>query len=589
MLQKISKEIVKTKKNIIFILRIKLNCFYSWFLLLCLEFRFCSLPGIPQNVKDNLSQQFGSRIPKIMAGLLELGRCVCLIGRAICKIIRWLSFHTFRTLPILIGACYLINHIGINIYGMPQIWLEQINQYILKEDFARILYAFESESLGEVVLSIGVTGALFSWLLQIIKDEECGVELSTLFKWKYPKYIQNLWAFIISTGICIYCCAMKECTEPVRLIIVCNVIAMITEVLYMCVMCKAFLFSRARRKEIVHNYLLEKISSAWLNRVGNLYTVDLTHLLKDIESNIDEVYKKVDKRIHFFSSVSNKFKSRFLGYGSIVELFERWIDKSYIDKPSTNNELVSKPIIEMTDKIISMFVKLTPEELVGESTGCLLLAFHKMNIKIDYLNRKSEFAKQRAERNEVFVKEIKGRGYQQDQLLLDKFNTLSQKYHYIEQNCDFAIKRYRLIMMYLNTVYYGLQEKNISKILNNDKSIIEAMQINLEYAIHFFKAVTNCEDGKYIGKIFLTQFLAYIAFKLCNSKNPLSCVINLRSNLMKLCNEWSLQIEEKEAFNIFDNVSYSMNIIRGGLHNSRSTYIDAHKAFTRVIETGSIR
>lgn len=249
----------------------------------------------------------------------------------------------------------------------------------------KILNTLDYSALGNVAMSIGVTGALFSWLLQIIKEEECGIEMGFLFKRFFPGYVINLWAFIASAAICIYCCAIASnignSRLELRFIILCNLISMVFELLYMALMCRKFLFNFQARKDSAHAVLFAEIKNAWSSGQGNWYSPELNNLFGDFS------YIVTNQKRHKWTL----FTKRFATPNYLLDVIVNWV--THISRLPYGK--ADSPIEEDTFRACDEMIGLLQKKVVGEMTSYLHGCFMIVEYCIRRENEKAEKAEQK--------------------------------------------------------------------------------------------------------------------------------------------------------------------------------------------------
>lgn len=114
--------------------------------------------------------------------------------------------------------------------------------------------------LKDVSMTVGLTGVLFAWLLQIIGDQTCGIQMDELFNFEFPGYICQMFLFIQATIVCIFTCS---CKGPGRLLAPIAFFNMLCGIVNMWLMCRAFLFSTGKRRDIAFCCLKDKLSENW--------------------------------------------------------------------------------------------------------------------------------------------------------------------------------------------------------------------------------------------------------------------------------------------------------------------------------------
>ena len=141
---------------------------------------------------------------------------------------------------------------------------------------------------GEIISGVGFACLLFSWLLQVIKDSECGVEMGCLYKKYFGEYILALYIFLLFTTMGIYICNLENISCSSRAMILFLLVGLLFYVLYMFTLCNAFIFSQKQRKKYAHNYLFDEILSAWYSEAGFTSALWLTSECDKIIEEIPE-------------------------------------------------------------------------------------------------------------------------------------------------------------------------------------------------------------------------------------------------------------------------------------------------------------
>lgn len=114
--------------------------------------------------------------------------------------------------------------------------------------------------LKDVAMTVGLTGVLFAWLLQIIGEQTCGIQMDELFRFEFPGYIYQMFYFIQATMICIFTCSCKDTGRLLALVAFLN---MLCGIVNMWLMCVAFLFSTSKRRDIAFCCLKRELSTSW--------------------------------------------------------------------------------------------------------------------------------------------------------------------------------------------------------------------------------------------------------------------------------------------------------------------------------------
>lgn len=160
-----------------------------------------------------------------------------------------MSVVTFA-LAVLAGVCEKTGHICTLIH-----WLCSL----CKTPFL----GFSLEGLRNVAMTVGLTGILFAWLLQVIGDKECGVELDKLFQNQFRGYLLQMFLFIIAMIMCIYYSSVSPGCGKWGSSAVFTFITMMFCICNMWIMCTCFLFSTTTRRMIAFRYLEEQLKKRW--------------------------------------------------------------------------------------------------------------------------------------------------------------------------------------------------------------------------------------------------------------------------------------------------------------------------------------
>lgn len=119
----------------------------------------------------------------------------------------------------------------------------------------------------DVAMTVGLTGVLFAWLLQIIGDQTCGIKMDELFRAEFLGYTFLIAFFLQATILCIFVGSAKGAWRLLAPVSFCNMLCGIGG---MWTMCAAFLFSTEKRRVIAF-CVLEK----QLEKTRNKYWLEL--------------------------------------------------------------------------------------------------------------------------------------------------------------------------------------------------------------------------------------------------------------------------------------------------------------------------
>lgn len=120
------------------------------------------------------------------------------------------------------------------------------------------------EGLKNVATTVGATGILFAWLLQVMDTEVCGVRVDELIREWFKGYVLQLFAFIFAAVGCIYY-SSSFCQRDGKwhFIAFLTSVVMVCGVLNMWILCVCFLFSTPYRRTLAFCYLEGKLKERW--------------------------------------------------------------------------------------------------------------------------------------------------------------------------------------------------------------------------------------------------------------------------------------------------------------------------------------
>lgn len=165
------------------------------------------------------------------------------------RISYWASC-VFTGLEIVLIVFIALYYIGV----LP----EQISSWLA--NCANTLVPSGSTGLKDVSMTVGLTGVLFAWLLQIIGDQTCGIQMDELFCIEFHGYTHQMFFFIQATLLCIFTCSTQSICKLVAPISFLN---MLCGIVGMWLMCLAFLFNTAKRRTIAFCVLEGKLTKTW--------------------------------------------------------------------------------------------------------------------------------------------------------------------------------------------------------------------------------------------------------------------------------------------------------------------------------------
>ncbi len=130
-------------------------------------------------------------------------------------------------------------------------WLVGLADRLVSRDFS---------GWKDVAMTVGLTGVLFAWLLQIIGDQTCGIQMDELFYTEFRFYTFLMAFFLQATIVCIFVCSAAG---PWRLLAPITFFNMLCGIGGMWVMCAAFLFSTEHRRTIAFCALENRLEKKW--------------------------------------------------------------------------------------------------------------------------------------------------------------------------------------------------------------------------------------------------------------------------------------------------------------------------------------
>lgn len=114
--------------------------------------------------------------------------------------------------------------------------------------------------LKDIATTVGLTGVLFAWLLQIIGEKTCDITTDALFEWEYPHYQRQIFHFIQFTLVSIYTCGSEHAGRLLALL--CSM-GMLCGIINMWLMCATFLFSMKDRRQAAFCILRNHLENQW--------------------------------------------------------------------------------------------------------------------------------------------------------------------------------------------------------------------------------------------------------------------------------------------------------------------------------------
>lgn len=161
----------------------------------------------------------------------------------------------YLSLVLAVVECILIVCIVDSVTG-SQLGLLSVLLSLLDPMLGRIRFT----GLKDISTTVGLTGILFAWLLQIIGDKTCGVVADELFRWEYSPYLWQILLFIQFTLMCIYTCGSNGAGKLLALI---TFAGMLCGIASMWLMCGTFLFSTKDRRSVAFCLLRSRLRRRW--------------------------------------------------------------------------------------------------------------------------------------------------------------------------------------------------------------------------------------------------------------------------------------------------------------------------------------
>lgn len=199
-------------------------------------------------------------------------------------------FYAFLILSLFVVVVWLVLWIIVVLYRVkPENFLAGAYHWLMRSK-PRLV---NLEGIGDVAAAIGLTGALFAWLLQIIDKRECGVSLDKLYDYEFKGYQERILCFILVAGICIYIGNMPG-SRIAYAVVSLTFITMALELFQMWEMCKHFLFSAKERRRIAFRYLEENMMSSpdsdWYDIFHRKWASELARCCEDGEKGYIQDY-----------------------------------------------------------------------------------------------------------------------------------------------------------------------------------------------------------------------------------------------------------------------------------------------------------
>lgn len=202
------------------------------------------------------------------------------------QVLFWLAV-VLSVVECILAICILFNQSRLDI-ALLSVNLNQVSTYFKDIRF---------KSLKDIATTVGLTGILFAWLLQVIGDKTCGIVMDELFQWEYPHYLWQILLFIKSALLCIYTCDSASAGRTVALA---SFIGMLCGIANMWLMCATFLFSTGARRRVGFCFLRVHLNEQWDMALLDTWAQELVTCANRgetefIQAYFDAIVKEVNK------------------------------------------------------------------------------------------------------------------------------------------------------------------------------------------------------------------------------------------------------------------------------------------------------
>lgn len=141
----------------------------------------------------------------------------------------------------------------INTIGLLPDWRQ-------KEWIHVLLQVADNEAVKNISMTVGLTGVLFTWILQFFEMKVCSQPMSRLLSFVFKQYRFQLAIFFVSLIVSIGFSSLEDSGDCARLIYTSAFASMLLGLINMWLLCNAFLFSEEKRRKIAFAYLADQIS-----------------------------------------------------------------------------------------------------------------------------------------------------------------------------------------------------------------------------------------------------------------------------------------------------------------------------------------
>ena len=243
--------------------------------------------------------------------------------------------------------------------GIPSVCNLQLWKCLVYlSDFPRHLH-LSASGLGSAANALGITGAVFIWMVNLASQQICTVPMKRLYEWAYPCYLYN---FIFSEALLLCCVysgtAAGQDGSPVQVMYF--FVGGLCGFIYILLMCMDFVFSAQKLKNIAHSYIIDKINSCDERSFGRDRLWE-QHLLKDCYDCLEgEYYENLETILN---------ESLTEGYDGVEVTF--------------NAENPEKPSRKGEEKEISFFSEQYHIWATMVNDKTFLTGFHLMSLDVE--------------------------------------------------------------------------------------------------------------------------------------------------------------------------------------------------------------
>lgn len=237
-----------------------------------------------------------------------------------------------------------------------------IDKARLAEPYAENLsiYASYLRALSPIIMSGSAVGAIFSYLLQTIRVEECGIEIGVIYRRKYRHYLENLVCLIISGSIVAFLLStVDKISIWFRIVLSTNIIGLASELLYVATMTYSFLVRQSARKANTYLYIANEIWDVWSKSQFLCWrTAELECMVKDSAYSARQYYSN-----------------------PAIKLFDMWTLRfRYYNNAMSNRK---KHIAQDTYQLVGLFYDSVPNrQIASEALGSIIYGLY--TYKLEY-------------------------------------------------------------------------------------------------------------------------------------------------------------------------------------------------------------